>query len=470
MPVDDRKPFVFTIPLVVKIDLQLLPLFCLFYLLSSLDRSSTEFSNISGLTTDLNIKNTQAQWAVAIYYFCVIIFDLPSNIILRRWRPSFWFGFLIGAWGIISVSVAACTDFNGLVIAQLLSSIFEAGKYYSFFPGAIYYLSYWYTRREFGKRMGIFWSCRCLAGGIGGLFAYGVSYISNTQIHVWQWTYIIQGAPCVALAVIASWYLPDDPGCASFLLKEEGALIERKLEEDYLTLNYNDWSWDQVGSVFLDLKTYAYIILYLLGAACVQGVALFLPIVITELDSKPTSLQSQLLLLPPYLLATIATLALSYSSDRMYNRSYHIVFADVVAIISAIVLLVLPSTASFHMGHYVITSILVAAIYAHIAIIITWMVNNFIGFTRRTIAIGTAVSIGSVGGAAGNATSYTYGKSVIIVLLAIQILFVLFMRRCFVKETSRRSKLNADDRQYQIYKFGGIDLVHDRHPDFEYTL
>lgn len=56
-----------------------------------------------------------------------------------------------------------------------------------FFPGAIYYLSYWYTRREFGKRMGIFWSCRCLAGGIGGLFAYGVSYISNTQIHVWQW-------------------------------------------------------------------------------------------------------------------------------------------------------------------------------------------------------------------------------------------------------------------------------------------
>ncbi|KAL9549867.1 hypothetical protein PS6_005829 [Mucor atramentarius] len=131
----DRKPFVFTIPLVVKVDLQLLPLFCLFYLLSSLDRSSTEFSNISGLTTDLNIKNVQAQWAVAIYYFCVIVFDIPSNIILRRWRPSFWFGFLMGrkaklfnsAWGIISVSVAACTDFNGLVIAQLLSSIFEAG-------------------------------------------------------------------------------------------------------------------------------------------------------------------------------------------------------------------------------------------------------------------------------------------------------------------------------------------------------
>ena len=44
------------------------------------------------------------------------------------------------------------------------------------------------------------------------------------------------------------------------------------------------------------------------------------------------------------------------------------------------------------------------------------------------------------------------------------------MKRCLAKETLRRSKLNSDDRQYQIYKFGGIDLAHDRHPDFEYTL
>lgn len=60
----------------------------------------------------------------------------------------------------------------------------------------------------------------------------------------------------------------------------------------------------------------------------------------------------------------------------MYNRSYHIVMADVVAVMSVIVLLVLPSTDSFHTGHYIMTSILVAAIYAHIAIVITWMVNN----------------------------------------------------------------------------------------------
>lgn len=80
--------------------------------------------------------------------------------------------------------MAACSDFNGLVVARLVLSICEAG----FFPGVVFYLSFWYTRKELGKRLGILWACRCLAGGIGGLFAYGVSFISSTkQMHIWQW-------------------------------------------------------------------------------------------------------------------------------------------------------------------------------------------------------------------------------------------------------------------------------------------
>lgn len=64
-------------------------------------------------------------------------------------------------------------------------------------------------------------------------------------------------------------------------------------------------------------------------------------------------------------------------TDRMLNRSYHIIAADVISIISTTVLLLLPSTtASYHLGHYILTCILVAAIYAHVAVVITWMINN----------------------------------------------------------------------------------------------
>jgi hypothetical protein len=113
------------------------------------NRATLNFTQISGLAQDLAINETQAQWVFSIFYFCVVM-DLPSNIILRRWHPSFWLGivmrylyiyytddsflmvsfffFINSGWGICSVSLAACTTFNDLVIAQFFKSLFEAGN------------------------------------------------------------------------------------------------------------------------------------------------------------------------------------------------------------------------------------------------------------------------------------------------------------------------------------------------------
>lgn len=34
-------------------------------------------------------------WALSIFYFGYVIFDIPSNIVMRRWRPSVWLGMLM---------------------------------------------------------------------------------------------------------------------------------------------------------------------------------------------------------------------------------------------------------------------------------------------------------------------------------------------------------------------------------------
>lgn len=41
------------------------------------------------------MTSSQYQWALSIFYFSYVIFDLPSNIIMRRWRPSYWLGILM---------------------------------------------------------------------------------------------------------------------------------------------------------------------------------------------------------------------------------------------------------------------------------------------------------------------------------------------------------------------------------------
>lgn len=374
----------------------------------------------------------------------------------------------MGSWGIISTSMAACSDFNGLVGARLAICIFEAG----FFPGAIYYLSFWYTRKEFGKRMGILWSFRCLAGAIGGLFAYGISFISSSkQMHIWQWTFIIQGCPCVIIALVASWYLPDNFNTASFLVQQEKRIIARKLEDDVGCLNEKDWSWDQLGTVLTDLKTYAFILIYLLGAAAVQGVTLYVPITITHLKSQ-SIVKDQILMLPPYCLAIVVTLAITFSSDHFYERSLHMVGLNGVSITALIILIFLPENCV--LGSYITACIITATIYAHVALKVTWIANSFTGYTRRTVALGVIISIGSIGGAIGSqlfndAPNYTTGKAVTMTLIALQSIAVLITRSCMIRETLRRKQMNMDQREYQLYKFNGNELAGDRHPHFQYT-
>ncbi|KAG1090697.1 hypothetical protein G6F42_019628 [Rhizopus arrhizus] len=138
--------------LVRKLDKRLLPLLCVLYLLSYIDRSNIGNAKLGGLEEDLNMSKSQYQWSLSIFYFSYVIFDLPSNIIMRRWRPSYWLGILMFCWGAVATAMAASTSFAGLAICRFLLGLFEAG----FFPGVIYFMSLWYTRKEYGRRIGFF--------------------------------------------------------------------------------------------------------------------------------------------------------------------------------------------------------------------------------------------------------------------------------------------------------------------------
>lgn len=78
-----------------KLDKRLLPLLCILYLLSYIDRSNIGNAKLGGLEEDLGMTKSQYQWALSIFYFSYVLFDLPSNIIMRRWRPSYWLGILM---------------------------------------------------------------------------------------------------------------------------------------------------------------------------------------------------------------------------------------------------------------------------------------------------------------------------------------------------------------------------------------
>lgn len=64
-------------------------------------------------------------------------------------------------WGIVSGSTAAVQSYHGLVTVRFILGIVEA----PFFPGAVFLLSSWYTRKEMGMRCAILFGGNMLSNG-----------------------------------------------------------------------------------------------------------------------------------------------------------------------------------------------------------------------------------------------------------------------------------------------------------------
>lgn len=79
---------------------------------------------------------TTTNYSVAISLFSVAyaLFEVPSNWIMKRYvRPSLWLGFLLFAWGVVTIGFSGVKTYAEVVVLRFLIGVFEAG----FFPGRL---------------------------------------------------------------------------------------------------------------------------------------------------------------------------------------------------------------------------------------------------------------------------------------------------------------------------------------------
>jgi hypothetical protein len=105
-----------------KLDLWLVPWLSFLYLLSFLDRTSIGNAKVClafalcygtngadmlrqlyHLEKDLGIDDSQYNIALTIFFFSYAIFEVPSNVFLKRLRPSIWLSLLMLLWGVMMV-------------------------------------------------------------------------------------------------------------------------------------------------------------------------------------------------------------------------------------------------------------------------------------------------------------------------------------------------------------------------------
>lgn len=149
---------------------------------------------------------------------------------LNRPRPSRYMGAAMMAWAVVSGLTAVVHNYTGLVLVRFFLGLTEAPYY----PGAVYMLSIFYTRKEIATRIAILYTGNILTTAFAGLIAAGVFHGLDNKAGLagWQWLFILQGAVTFLVAAIGFFCLPDFPLTTKWLTEEERLLAHSRMEAD----------------------------------------------------------------------------------------------------------------------------------------------------------------------------------------------------------------------------------------------
>jgi sugar phosphate permease len=114
-----------------KLDLHLIPTMTLLYLLSYLDRVNIGQAKIDGLMESVKLTSSQYNACLSVFFATYVIFEIPSNLVLKRLRPSRWIPMIMISWGIVMTLMGLVNSYTGLLICRLFLGAAESGL----FPG-----------------------------------------------------------------------------------------------------------------------------------------------------------------------------------------------------------------------------------------------------------------------------------------------------------------------------------------------
>lgn len=387
-----------------KMDVRLIPVLALLYLLSFLDRGNIGNANIEGLSDDLHLTPDQYNWCLTVFFFTYAAFEVPSNLMLKKLRPSRWLPTIMVAWGVVMTLMGIVRSYHGLLATRIFLGVAEAGL----FPGVAYYLTMWYCRHEIQLRQAMFFSAASVAGAFSGLLAFAISKMHGVGgLEGWRWIFILEGLLTVLVALLSFFLLYDFPETASFLTEEERAFVMYRLKYQGQVASKTtsdgavrakiaqseEFQWKYVWQAFTDWQIYVNIFVYW-GVVCpLYGISLFLPTIIKDLNY--TNSTAQLMTVPIYITASVLAVFGAFLSDRAGIRSPFII--SLLCVMAAGFGMCIGSDNP----RVVYGGVFIAAccIYPAFPGVIAWLSNNLAGSYKRGVGMALQIGIGNLGGA-----------------------------------------------------------------------
>ncbi len=309
-----------------KVASRLIPFLCILYIFNILDRANVGFAR-SRMREDLGLEDWEFDLAYGLFYFGYLAFEVPSNLLMRRYGARRWIGRIMISWGIVSCATFAVVNGWSFSGVRILLGIAEAG----FFPGIILYLTYWFPARERARVTAYFMAAIGFSGVFGNPLSGVIMYFCDGLggLADWQWLFLLEGIPSVVLGLITLLWLTDRPMHAAWLTPDERDWLTRRMdheEKDRVDKHGAD-HW----RAMLNWRVWFLICLYFTVATGANAAGAYVPTLIGKQFPQVDELQRGLLTALPHVCAIIGMTIVSTSSDRTGERRVHVACAALLA-------------------------------------------------------------------------------------------------------------------------------------------
>lgn len=299
-----------------KIAIRLVPFLFVCYAAAYLDRVNVGFAQLQ-LQEDLGFSATVYGLGAGIFFVGYIVFEVPSNLLLRRVGPRWWIARIMVTWTLISGAMAFTTSAEMFYVLRFLLGVAEAG----FIPGILLYLTYWFPARQRGRVTAIFLAAIPVATIVGGPLSGWIlrSFDELGGLHGWQWMFVVEAVPSLVLGLLVLRRLDDSVDAARWLTAEEKAVVRADLDAEEA----------QKGAGHADLRAglasgrvWLLCAIYLTIALGIYLVSFWLPTIIKS-SGVADPLVIGLLSAVPYVVALVAMVGWATHADRTGERRWH---------------------------------------------------------------------------------------------------------------------------------------------------
>jgi ACS family tartrate transporter-like MFS transporter len=299
---------------------RLIPFLFLLYIVAYLDRINVGFAALQ-MNQALGFSSTVYGIGAGIFFLSYVTFEIPSNLILARVGVRLWIARIMISWGLVSSAMMFVRGKTDFYILRFLLGLAEAG----FFPGIIFYLTRWFPARDRARAIAAFMTAVLIAGVVGGPISGALLSMDGFGgLEGWQWLFVLEGLPAVALGFVVLRMLPDRPEEATWLTDQERAALTARLREESRAERI-----ETTGRALISRRTWLLAVVYFVMPVTLYSIGFWLPQML-KTASGAGNFTVGVLSAIPYAFGAVAMVVAGRHSDRAGERRWHVAIAALV--------------------------------------------------------------------------------------------------------------------------------------------